>query len=450
MGNRLTMWGVLLALAATAMADQVVLSDGRVYSGLITTENETRLSIQVSGTIRVDVRRSEVARIVREEPQPGRPPTPGLTQLPPPGSPGIQEDAAKAPLVCFVQIQGPLETMLLPQVLRQACRRARQQGANVLVFEVDTPGGRLEVMQEILALVEELQGMRTVAYISGGPNGGAFSAGALVAAACQTVFMAPGTAIGAAAPVQVTPAGVAPASDKIVSAITAKARSMAERNGHPGDLVAAMVDADIELRTAKVDGREILLSLRPGVEPAAPAKKIELGDWVSPRGKLLTLTAREATRLGLAAALADSRGDILGALGLSDARGVDLQTRQALAEALARRDREILEVDARMASYEAKARAMDPAKFLYPREAKKHGFREKDDFLDEGQAWRARADICVRLADQCLDACREKLRMARTYPELGINTTPLETKMADLLALRERVLADRGRRGCER
>lgn len=440
---------ILCAFAAFASADHIVLKSGKVIRGRILDRVGGRIMVRVSRTITVELREEDVEQVVRSS---GDVPT-RLAPAPPEGTARPKGRANPGPrprrrVVCFVQIEGALDSVLMSSEMRSAAARARRYGAEVVVIEIDTPGGRLDVMQEVIAAIEELAPMQTVAYVKGGADGGAFSAGAVVAVACGEIFMAPGTAIGAAAPIRVTKAGVSPVGEKTVSAVTAKVRSIAQKNGHPHEVVAAMVDADIELRMATVNGRDTYLSIKAGAE-APPAPKTHVGDWITKKGKLLTLTAVEAKRLGVASDVVADREELLATLGLNDARVINLNTTKGLKEAMERRDRYLLELNATIASYEAKARAIDPARFKYGRSDLKKGFLEKGDFLDEGRLWRRRTEACVSLLGRCLDACRKKLVLARKYPELHLSEAEIEKKMTDLLSVFERVRAERGRQGGE-
>jgi hypothetical protein len=261
--------------------------------------------------------------------------------------------------------------------------------------------------------------------------------------------MAPGTAIGAAAPLVISKSGVTAAGEKTVSAITATMRSLAEKNGHPPELAAAMVDADIELREAKVNGKTTFLSLTKAAE-APPQAKVELGAWVTTKGKLLTLTAAEAKRLGIAAGLAANRKELIQVLGIRSDTMVDLKTADALREATENRDQYLAQLDAQIAAAEARAYALDPATYTYVRLRKHVAFRQVGEFEDEGVLWRQRSDGCTQAIDACLAACRRKLVLARNYPEMNINTQPVEAKVAQLLALRERVRSDYQKRGTEK
>ncbi len=82
--------------------------------------------------------------------------------------------------------------------------------------------------------------------------------------------MAPGSTIGAATPVKLTYWEEKPASEKVISYFMKEMKSTAEAGGHPGNIAAAMVDPDLQIA------------------------------GVVEKGKLLTLTTREAIRLKVA------------------------------------------------------------------------------------------------------------------------------------------------------
>jgi len=457
---------MLVGLAAAARPDQIVLKSGKVIHGTIVAETDDRVSLQVSDTISLDVRHDQIARIIRGK---GSHPLNAPSIAPDPTPPDVKRNRKK--LVCFIQVSGPIESELMVAAIRRSCAAAAKNEASLVVFEIDTPGGRLDLMLEIVALIERLHPIPTIAYVSGGPCGGAYSAGAVLAMACGETFMAPGTAIGAAAPVAVKAKKTA-VDEKHISAVRAKMRSLAQKNGYPPKIAAAMVDAEIEIREATVNGKATFLSVgqipappppapAPAPTTAAPAEpeaepeaeeepKIQLGDWVTKRGKLLTLTAVEAQRYEIATDLVPSRAQLIDALDLTGCQVRDLRTADLYEEGLRQRRRRLTQLEAKITAYEARAVALDPRKFRYARHPKKHGIYNAGDFLDNGRGWRARSSACIKLIDGCLAACRELMVIARENPELNINTAPLKPRMARLVALRERVLGEYGLRGSER
>lgn len=207
--------------------------------------------------------------------------------------------------VVIVPLAGEL-TPAHAALIRRASREIRRAPPALVLLEIDSPGGRAEVMLDLGEAVQQL-GVPTVAFIRplrGG--GGAWSAAAYVALSCRRIFMSPGTVLGAAAPV--SPTGEA-LPEKHVSAFREKFRARAEQNGYPGNLAAAMVDKDIELFEVSVEGGLRHLT-KPEIERLrAQGVGFDREPVVfKPRGKLLTLTDRQAEAAGMARVIPDRAG----------------------------------------------------------------------------------------------------------------------------------------------
>ncbi|MBI4420050.1 MAG: nodulation protein NfeD, partial [Gemmatimonadetes bacterium] len=179
-----------------------------------------------------------------------------------------------------VPVTGVIELGLAPYVAR-VLREAEAAGAKAVVLELDTPGGRVDAAQQIVKAITQSE-LPVYALV----NPHAWSAGALIALAADSIFMVSGSSIGAATPV--TGEGVK-ASEKIVSAMRSEFRALAERRGLDPRIAEAMVDEEVSI---------------PGV--------VE-------KGKLLTLTAREAKRLGVSAGEAASLEALLEKVGVAGA-----------------------------------------------------------------------------------------------------------------------------------
>jgi membrane-bound serine protease (ClpP class) len=100
--------------------------------------------------------------------------------------------------VFFLTADGPL-TVAMVQYLDRGLSRAESELAEALVFQLDTPGGSIDLMKR---MVQRIRGslVPVVVYIA--PRGAiAGSAGTLITLAGHVAVMAPETAIGAASPV---------------------------------------------------------------------------------------------------------------------------------------------------------------------------------------------------------------------------------------------------------
>jgi membrane-bound serine protease (ClpP class) len=165
--------------------------------------------------------------------------------------------------------------------LRRAVKTAEGNEASAIVFEMNTYGGQLDTAADIVNALNQTK-IPTYTFI----NTNAGSAGALIAIATQHIYMAPVSAIGAAAPILPTGEDLpATAREKTISYWSALVRGSATKNGHNPDVAEAFMNKD---------------------------KEVKIGDRVvHPKGAVLTFNAQEATekingRPLLAEGIADS------------------------------------------------------------------------------------------------------------------------------------------------
>jgi membrane-bound serine protease (ClpP class) len=235
-------------------------------------------------------------------------------------------EAGGAGSVRIIPVRGDIEPSMAAFVRREV-RKALDEGAGYLIFEIDTFGGRVDSALQITSFITSVKNAQTVAWIrnSGDSMGVSWSAGALIALSCSRIYMAQGTSMGAAAPVTIGADGNSNAAgEKTVAAVRSQMAALAERNGYPLGIALAMVDLDVELWEVLVNGEVKALTvtelerLEPGLTPSGedvPALRVERISMLSPPGKLLSLTAGEARRFGLARGFADDQDALIAALG---------------------------------------------------------------------------------------------------------------------------------------
>jgi membrane-bound serine protease (ClpP class) len=231
---------------------------------------------------------------------------------------GFAEDEEKAAHV--ISIHGDIDAGMASHVRRQA-GEALEAGAAFLVFDIDTFGGRVDSALQISSFIGSVRGAQTVAFVRSSPEGMgvSWSAGALIAMSSSAIYMAPGTSIGAAAPVIMEPGGGAvSAGEKSVSAVRSQLAALAEKNGHPVPLALAMVDSDVVVVEVEVDGalRAVLEEEASRLERERPGR-VKRGSVISPKGKLLSLTAGEALRYGLSRGTVADFPELLAVIGAS-------------------------------------------------------------------------------------------------------------------------------------
>ncbi len=201
--------------------------------------------------------------------------------------------------------------------LRRSIEKAKNEQAPYIIFDIDTFGGRVDAALQITTLIGSLSEVTTIAYVGLHAEGSAvsWSAGALIAFAADRIYAAPGTSMGAAAPVMQTAEGTMETADeKAVSAIRTQMASLAEKNGYPPALALAMVDKDVEVIEVLTE-RGIEPMVRSDFETlvrnAPEGQEITEGRIISAEGKLLSLTAEQLFTYGVSAGTVSTVADLL-------------------------------------------------------------------------------------------------------------------------------------------
>lgn len=196
--------------------------------------------------------------------------------------------APARPLAIVIPIHGEIDEPVL-YILRRGLKEADARHAALVILDVRTPGGALDTTMKMLDALSHYPG-HTAAFV----DDEAASAGAILSGATDEIWFAPTGVMGAAAPVTSTGQDVdTTMKEKLVSFLTARMRALSSGQRYRGEVISAMIDADMVLT---IDGKVL-----------------------KPRGELLSLTAKEAMqRYGhppvplLAAGVAGNVDDLLG------------------------------------------------------------------------------------------------------------------------------------------
>ncbi len=144
----------------------------------------------------------------------------------------------------------PIHTQITDVTAESVKRRieeARHLGANVLVFELDTPGGLVSSTFDIADQIRNLTDIKTIAWV----NTTAHSGGALVAVACEEIVTSRSSRIGDAQVIFGNPVGPQAIPEelkpKITTPVLSDVRASAQLRGYSQVLCAALVDPDREV-----------------------------------------------------------------------------------------------------------------------------------------------------------------------------------------------------------
>ncbi len=193
--------------------------------------------------------------------------------------------AGSAKAVYVIPIRDTIDLGLAKFVARSYAE-AEKLKADMVLLEIDTPGGRVDAALQIRDTIRQST-IPTTALV----KGGAISAGALITLASKTIAMQPGATIGDAEPRY----GSQRADEKFVSYWAKEMAATAEVNGRDPQIAVAMADRDASI---------------PGM--------VE-------KGKLLTLTYQEAAKVGYSDYTVKDRNELLAILGLGEARIIEAQ-----------------------------------------------------------------------------------------------------------------------------
>ena len=165
---------------------------------------------------------------------------------------------------------------------RTTIKRAETAKADAVVFELDTPGGLLTSVREMVQVLDQAS-IPVVIYVT--PAGAsATSAGALLMLGAHVTAMAPGTNIGAAHPVGPQGEDIQGAmGEKVTSDTAAFARSIAKQKNRNVELAEAIV-AKSRSFTAEEALKNRLIEF---VAPSAPellkqlhGRKVQVGETI--------------------------------------------------------------------------------------------------------------------------------------------------------------------------
>lgn len=199
-------------------------------------------------------------------------------------------------LVYIVPVEKEVERGL-EAFLDRAVKEATEEGANHIVFEINTPGGRVDAASDIALLLQSMD-MPSTSFILNQ----ALSAGSYIALNTDAIYMRPQATMGASGVINQD--GTA-ADEKAQSAWIAAMRGAAESKGRDPQYAIAMADPEVDLP-----------------------------EYGAPTGKFLTLDANTALEVNYSEGIVSNRVELLHELGLSDATIVEMET--TFAEEVAR------------------------------------------------------------------------------------------------------------------
>ncbi|WP_181350617.1 nodulation protein NfeD [Thalassobacillus sp. CUG 92003] len=190
-------------------------------------------------------------------------------------------------LVYVVPVQNNVERGM-EAFLKRSVSEAQENGVDHIIFEIDTPGGRVDAAGSIGELFQDLE-IPNTAFVTSQ----AYSAGSYIALNADQIYMKPQATMGASGVINSD--GTA-ADQKAQSAWIAAMEAAAETADRDPLYARAMAD-----------------------------KSVDLPEVGAPEGSFLTLGPNDAEEVGYTEGIVDDRTELLHELSLSDAEIVEIE-----------------------------------------------------------------------------------------------------------------------------
>jgi membrane-bound serine protease (ClpP class) len=253
------------------------------------------------------------------------------------GSDGEPATQPSTPIhrAAIITIKDEINDITLVSMKRRV-DHAREAGATLIVFEMNTPGGLVSSAMEICKYIRNLTDVKTVAWV----NEDAYSAGAMISLACNEVVMAGSSRLGDCAPIIIGMDGLQELGKteraKAESPILKEFRENAIRNDYDPLLCESMVRLGHEIwwlengpggerRFVLKRDKDKLLAEEGGawrlvekMHDPVSGRLIDVQQPVVEDRDLLTLTQTEAVAFGFAKAIVSNRNDLRAHYGITE------------------------------------------------------------------------------------------------------------------------------------
>ncbi len=203
------------------------------------------------------------------------------------------------PRPVWIHLEGPLDSVMVNHLTKRV-EQARQEKANLLILQINSPGGSETVVDALGDLVSRIKDLKTVAYIEDRAEGLA----ALVPLACRDIVFKKTARLGNARHV-ISGSGRRDLSEGEIAGFSDKAALWARLRGHPEAVARAMVDPGVEIIEAKDSKTGGTQLIRREDLAAEPGRYQPLQTRKDP-GAVLAIDGEEAVSYGLGQIVADA------------------------------------------------------------------------------------------------------------------------------------------------
>ena len=195
--------------------------------------------------------------------------------------------------IYVVPIQDTID-LGIPAFVNRAISAAEKNSAELIIFDIDTFGGRVDAATQIKDAISATD-ITTIAFI----NRRAISAGSLISLSCDQIYMTGGGTIGATSVVDMSGSKQ---SEKSQSYMREEMAATAEKAGKNTDIARGMVDEELSFEFLVINGDSLKVDDIEGRK----------------EGKLITLTTELALKYNIADGKSESVEELLSDLGIEN------------------------------------------------------------------------------------------------------------------------------------
>ena len=182
----------------------------------------------------------------------------------------------------------------IPAFVNRAISAAEKNSAELIIFDIDTFGGRVDAATQIKDAISATD-ITTIAFI----NRRAISAGSLISLSCDQIYMTDGGTIGATSVVDMSGSKQ---SEKSQSYMREEMAATAEKSGKNTDIARGMVDEELSFEFLVINGDSLIVDEIEGRK----------------EGKLITLTTELALKYNIADGKSETVEELLSNLGIEN------------------------------------------------------------------------------------------------------------------------------------
>ena len=182
----------------------------------------------------------------------------------------------------------------IPAFVNRAISAAEKNSAELIIFDIDTFGGRVDAATQIKDAISATD-ITTIAFI----NRRAISAGSLISLSCDQIYMTDGGTIGATSVVDMSGSKQ---SEKSQSYMREEMAATAEKSGKNTDIARGMVDEELSFEFLVINGDSLKVDDIEGRK----------------EGKLINLTTELALKYNIADGKSESVEELLSDLGIEN------------------------------------------------------------------------------------------------------------------------------------